>query len=147
MSDTKPDPTPVLNLLNGFRSSQALFAAVELGVFEVLDASGAASPLSELCTRVANLRGQPVSEDGLDRLCRACVGLGLMHSHSPGSFGLSPLAQTYLRSSSPVSLVGYCTHSAQVSGPGVRARAEEPHRVDRDGGAGWPPGQVATPRA
>ena len=33
---TPADPTPVLSLLNGFRNSQVLFAACELGLFDAL---------------------------------------------------------------------------------------------------------------
>ncbi|GLC42618.1 hypothetical protein PLESTB_001119700 [Pleodorina starrii] len=117
MTDSKPDPTPVLNLLNAFRSSQALFAAVELGVFEAIEASQAPVSLQQLCQDAARRRGQPVSEDGLDRLCRACVALGLLHSPDPGSYALTQLARTYLVTDSPTSLVGYCTHSAQVVWP------------------------------
>jgi acetylserotonin N-methyltransferase len=35
---TPPDPSPVLDLLNAFRKSKVLFAAVSLGVFDALAA-------------------------------------------------------------------------------------------------------------
>jgi len=38
---TNPDPTPVLDSLDGFRRSKAMFAALELGVFERLHRSPA----------------------------------------------------------------------------------------------------------
>ena len=34
---TLPDPTPVLDLLQAFRLSKTMFAAIDLGVFDVLD--------------------------------------------------------------------------------------------------------------
>ncbi|GLI59491.1 hypothetical protein VaNZ11_001324 [Volvox africanus] len=117
MADAKPDPAPVLNLLNAFRSSQALFVAVELGIFEILQASNSPTSLEVLRDRVAQRQGQPVSPDGLDRLCRTCVALGLIQTPSPGLFALAPVAESYLVASSSTSLAGYCTHSAQVVWP------------------------------
>ncbi|KXZ46784.1 hypothetical protein GPECTOR_40g518 [Gonium pectorale] len=124
---TRPDPAPVLDLLNAFRSSQALFAAVNLRLFECLAAAGDSKQLTvpELADAVRNRRGEGdgdgdgkgVSVDGLDRLCRACTALGLLDSPAPGCFALTPVAATYLVSSSPVSLTGYCTHSQQVVWP------------------------------
>jgi acetylserotonin N-methyltransferase len=32
-----PDPSPVLELIEGFRRSKAMFAAVSLGVFDALE--------------------------------------------------------------------------------------------------------------
>ena len=34
---TIPDPTPVLDLLQAFRWSKTMFAALDLGVFDALD--------------------------------------------------------------------------------------------------------------
>ncbi len=129
-SSNRPDPAPVLDLFNAFRSSQALFAAVDLGIFESLATVRPSKQLTipELAEAVRVRHGssqgsgdgastggvEPVSEDGLDRLCRACTALGLLESPAPGVFALTPVAATYLVSSSPVSLTGYCTHSQQV---------------------------------
>ena len=67
---TPPDPGIVLDLLQAFRRSKAMFAAVSLGVFEAL-AAGPKSP-----TDLAHdLRADP---DALERLLDACVGLQLI---------------------------------------------------------------------
>ncbi|EFJ48756.1 hypothetical protein VOLCADRAFT_60120 [Volvox carteri f. nagariensis] len=117
MGGITPDPAPVLGLLNAFRSSQALFAAVDLAIFEILKTSNSPLSLQLICEGVACRRGQRVSEDGLDRLCRTCVALGLLETPSPGLYSLTPLAENYLVTSSSTSLVGYCTHSARVVWP------------------------------
>ncbi|GFR42007.1 hypothetical protein Agub_g2821, partial [Astrephomene gubernaculifera] len=131
----KPDPGPILDLITAFRASQALFAAVELGIFDCLAALNpylcstniAVLPdrndgcvhcdLQNLCDAVSKRRGEPVSLDGLDRLCRTCVALGMLRCPEPGRFALTPMAATYLVSTSPDSLTGYCTHSQQVVWP------------------------------
>ncbi|MFM7072558.1 MAG: methyltransferase dimerization domain-containing protein, partial [Planctomycetota bacterium] len=71
-----PDPAPVLDLLEAFRRSKTMFAAVSLGVFDALEESGAAGQASvsaiELATRLA------CHADALERLLDACVGLRLL---------------------------------------------------------------------
>lgn len=114
MDDATPNPSPILNLLNAFRSSQALFAAVDLGVFEVLAKTESVLTLGQLCEGVASRRGHAISEDGLKRLCCTCVALSLLNSPAEESYTLTPLSATYLLANAPTSLVGYCTHSAQV---------------------------------
>ncbi len=99
MSSSKPDPGPVLDLLNAFRRSQCLLTAVDLGVFDTLAASS--SPLTaEQLAKVlpprstssasasspngdtATTAGAGFSHDGVDRLCRALVSLGLLEAHA-----------------------------------------------------------------
>jgi hypothetical protein len=57
---TPPDPQPILDLVEGFRRSKVLFAAVELGVFDQL-AQGPASAAA----LAADLR---CDADALERL-------------------------------------------------------------------------------
>lgn len=64
-----PDPSGVLDLIEAFRHSKAMFAAVSLGVFDAQTA-GPKSP-----DDVANeLKSDPAA---LERLLDACIGLQL----------------------------------------------------------------------
>src|SRR3954453_24250203 len=67
---TPPDPGVVLDLLEAFRRSQALFTAVSLGVFDAL-ATGPRS-VPDLARQ---LQADP---NALGRLLDACVGLRLL---------------------------------------------------------------------
>jgi hypothetical protein len=80
----RTDATPVLDIIDGFRRSQTLFAAVQLGIFD-----GA----------------RPAGPD-IYRLLEACVSLGLL-TKSESGFANTEVADTYLRSESPGSLAGY----------------------------------------
>jgi len=62
-----PDPAPVIDLIEAFRRSKTMFAAVALGVFDHLE-RGAASAAS----LAVDLGAQPQS---IERLLDACVGL------------------------------------------------------------------------
>jgi acetylserotonin N-methyltransferase len=97
-----PDPTIVLDLLQAFRWSKTMFAAVELGVFDALDAEPLG--LSSLAERLS------CSVDGLERLVDACVGLGLL-TKSGGVYANTPVAAAYLCSASPCRLTGYLNWS------------------------------------
>jgi acetylserotonin N-methyltransferase len=100
-----PDPTPVLDLMNAFRSSAAMFAAVSLGVFDRL----AAGPL-DLPTLARHLGAHP---DALRRLLDACVGLGLL-TRSETTYANATVADAYLARDSPRRLTGYITYSDRV---------------------------------
>jgi acetylserotonin O-methyltransferase len=78
------DPTLVLDLIDGFRRSQTLFAAVQLGIFDGLRPDGAE----------------------VDRLLEACASLGLL-AKSEGGYANTEVGDTYLRSQAPGSLAGY----------------------------------------
>jgi acetylserotonin N-methyltransferase len=99
---TLPDPAPVLELLQAFRWSKAMFAALELGVFDVLDQGP--RPLASLARELS------CSADGLERLLDACVGLQLL-TKSAGVYANAPVATTYLCTSSPRRLTGYLKFS------------------------------------
>ncbi len=98
----KPDPTPVLNLLDAFRQSKAMFAAVSLGVFDRL-ASGPASA----AVLAEDLHAHP---DGLARLLNACVAAGLL-SREGDAYTNTPAAAAYLCTQSPLRLTGYVRYS------------------------------------
>jgi acetylserotonin O-methyltransferase len=82
-------PNSVLDLIDAFRRSKTMFAAVKLGVFD-----GA---------RPAHLKELP-------RLLDACVALGLLEKRD-GQYVNTPEADRYLRSESPDSLTGYIHYS------------------------------------
>ena len=64
-----PDPALVLDLIEAFRRSKTMFAAVELGVFDVLKS---AMPLDELVLRLG------CDRIALMTLLDSCVALGLL---------------------------------------------------------------------
>jgi acetylserotonin O-methyltransferase len=82
------DPAPILDLIEAFRRSKTMFAAVSLGIFDGERPEGAA----------------------VDRLLDACVGLGLLEKRN-GAFVNTPIADEYLRRSSPRTLSGYIRYS------------------------------------
>src|SRR6185295_18452523 len=102
---TPVDPTPVLDSLDGFRRSKAMFAALELGIFERLHRSPAGA---DVLARELNLHA-----DATERLLDTCVGLDLL-SKKDGVYANLPAATTYLVRSSPEALVGYIDYSNRV---------------------------------
>jgi acetylserotonin O-methyltransferase len=79
----------VLDLIEAFRRSKTMFAAVELGVFD-----GA----------------RPPGYKELARLLDACVALGLLEKRGD-DYVNTPAAEKYLRSGSPDTLAGYVRYS------------------------------------
>jgi acetylserotonin N-methyltransferase len=100
-----PDPTPVLDLMEGFRRSKVLFAALNLGAFDRLAAGPV--PLATLA------RDLGANADALGRLLDTCVGLGLL-THQAGGYANTPAAAAYLTSTSPQRLTGYLRYSDAV---------------------------------
>lgn len=100
-----PDPAPILDLIEAFRRSKTLFAAVSLGVFD------------SLREQPASAEGLAISiganRDALERLLEACAGLGLL-KRSEGLFTNEPVAQTYLCRASPHAMTGYIHYSNDV---------------------------------
>jgi acetylserotonin N-methyltransferase len=103
---TIPDPAPVLDLIEGFRRSKVLFAAVELGVFESLERGSANR--DELATRLG------CQADALERLLNACVHFQLLKHERGGSYANTPVAATYLCQSSPRQVTGYIRYSNKI---------------------------------
>ena len=85
----------VVDLIEAFRRSKTMFAAVELGIFD-----GA----------------RPADCRALGRLLEACTSLGLLEKHGD-DYVNTPEAYKYLRSSSPDSLIGYIRYSNDVLYP------------------------------
>jgi acetylserotonin O-methyltransferase len=79
----------VLDLIDAFRRSKTMFAAVELGIFDGL---------------------RPAECKELPRLLDACVALGLLEKHGE-TYVNAPEADKFLRSNSPDTLSGYIRYS------------------------------------
>jgi acetylserotonin O-methyltransferase len=104
LSEDPITPAPVLDLIEAFRRSKAMFTAVRLGVFNEL----AKKPQSadELA---ATLQVHAVA---LERLLHGCVALGLLQ-HGNGSYTNTPVAARYLAINSPDTLANYIVYSDQ----------------------------------
>ncbi|XP_075561601.1 putative bifunctional dTTP/UTP pyrophosphatase/methyltransferase protein isoform X6 [Pelecanus crispus] len=96
-------PSKILELLDGFRASKALFVASKLKVFDHLKDKG---PLKAV--DIANEVGTSVG--GTERLLDACAALGLLEK-TPQGYSNSDSANTYLTSDGEYSLHGYIIHS------------------------------------
>ena len=90
-----PPPVRMIELLGGFRISQALYAAAALGVADQLVAGPA--PVKALAERVG------AHAPSLHRLLRTLASVGVFTEPEPGVFALTPLGQT-LTSSQPGSM-------------------------------------------
>jgi acetylserotonin O-methyltransferase len=88
-------PDKILELIDAFRRSKTMFAAVKLGVFE-------------------GAREEDAKE--LPRLLDACVSLGLLEKRD-GEYVNTPEADRYLRSGSPDALTGYIHYSNEALYP------------------------------
>jgi acetylserotonin N-methyltransferase len=106
---TPPDPLPVIDLIDAFRRSKAMFAAVRLGVFDHLQPEPAT-----LGALAASLLANP---DALERLLDANVGLGLLTKLPDGRYANTEAAAAYLCRSSPRAMTGYILYSDEVLFP------------------------------
>ena len=101
----RPDPTVVLDLLEAFRRSKTMFAAVSLGVFDAL-ASGPESAASLAVALKADA-------GALERLLDACVGLQLL-TRQGSLYKNTPAAAAYLCEQSPSRMTGYLNYSNEI---------------------------------
>lgn len=88
-------PTLVLDLIEAFRRSKTMFAAVQLGVFEGNRDLGAAG----------------------GRLLEGCAALGLLERTGDGGYVNTAEADAYLRKDSPLTLTGYILYSNKALYP------------------------------
>jgi len=102
------DPNPVIQLMEAFRSSKAMFVAVSLGIFDRLERSP--ENLEDLASDL------DCQVDPLERLLDACVGLKLVRKQD-ALYSNEPVASTYLCRASPNTLVGYVLYSNEVLYP------------------------------
>lgn len=103
---SSPDPSGILELIEAFRRSKTMFAAVSLGVFDALAAEP--KPLGELADELG------MNAEALRRLLDACVGLNLLAAVAE-RYQNSPAATAYLTSASPLRLTGYINYSNAVT--------------------------------
>ena len=103
-----PDPAPILELIDAFRRSKAMFTAVSMGVFEALHEGPAGAG-----ALAARLRAK---DHALERLLDACVGMGLLRKQD-GAYANQAVAETYLCDHSPYSLSGYVRYSDEALFP------------------------------
>jgi acetylserotonin N-methyltransferase len=85
----------VLDLIEGFRRSKTMFAAVELGIFD---------------------GKRPAEYKELGRLLEACVALGLLEKQG-SDYVNTPESEKFLRSTSPDTLTGYILYSNRALYP------------------------------
>jgi acetylserotonin O-methyltransferase len=103
-----PDPAILLDLLEAFRRSKTLFAAVSLGVFDLLGTADA--NVAQLAQKI------DANADALERLLDSCVGLGLLNK-ADGVYSNTKLANYYLLSTSSKRMTGYINYSNNVMWP------------------------------
>ncbi|XP_025910756.1 N-acetylserotonin O-methyltransferase-like protein isoform X2 [Apteryx rowi] len=96
-------PSTILELMDGFRASKALFVASKLKVFDRLKDKGSLN-----AGDVANEVGSSLC--GTERLLDACAALGLLEK-TPQGYSNTDSANTYLTSDGKYSLHGYVIHS------------------------------------
>jgi acetylserotonin N-methyltransferase len=100
-----PDSSPVIELIEAFRRSKAMFAAVSLGIFDILERSP-----GDVVALAAQLS---VKSEPLERLLDACVGLKLLRRNGT-SYENEPVASTYLCRTTERTLSGYILYSNDV---------------------------------
>lgn len=102
LSASVPSPALVLDLLEAFRRSKTMFAAVELGVFDALEHGG--KTVEALATELQ------LHVRSTQTLLEGCAALGLLKQQD-GRFENTPQAAVYLCSSSPRRMTGYIKYS------------------------------------
>jgi acetylserotonin O-methyltransferase len=102
---TEPDPSVIFDLLEAFRRSKTLFAALSLGVFDALE-SGPQSAAG-LATALK------LDAGALERLLDGCVCLQLLKKQASLYENL-PTASAYLCKSSPSRMTGYLNYSNEI---------------------------------
>lgn len=101
---TSSSPALILDYIEAFRRSKAMFTAVRLGVFDALEESFQSA--EELAGRL------DLNASALKRLLDACVALGLFE-RDEHRYRNAAISSRYLVSSSPDSLSGYIVYSDQ----------------------------------
>jgi len=97
-----PAPQIVPDLLEAFRRSQAMFTAVEFGVFEATPITAA-----DFAARIQS------DKRATELLLDTCVSLGLL-TRTDGVYTNTTESETYLKRTSPHTLAGYALYSRNV---------------------------------
>uniref|UniRef100_H3BYB2 Acetylserotonin O-methyltransferase-like n=1 Tax=Tetraodon nigroviridis TaxID=99883 RepID=H3BYB2_TETNG len=115
--DSEPqqdDLQRIMELMDGFKASKALFTATRLGVFDLLQSR----PELDAAQVAQEMKA---SVKGTQSLLDACVSLGLLESRENSRQKLgyvnAALAQRFLLSGAPRSLRGYVQHCDQLLWP------------------------------
>ncbi|XP_063999542.1 probable bifunctional dTTP/UTP pyrophosphatase/methyltransferase protein isoform X2 [Pogoniulus pusillus] len=96
-------PPKILELMDGFRASKALFIASKLKIFDHLKDKGPLKAV-DIANEVA------ASLCGTERILDACAALGLLEK-TPQGYSNTDSANTYLTSDGEYSVHGYIIHS------------------------------------
>jgi acetylserotonin O-methyltransferase len=99
------NPSTVLDLIEAFRRSKTMFAAVKLGVFDLLETGPASA--AEVAAKLNTNR------DATERLLESCTGLKLLAKRGE-SFANTAEASAHLCAGSPYSMLGYINYSNDV---------------------------------
>jgi acetylserotonin N-methyltransferase len=100
-----PDASPIIELIEAFRRSKAMFVAVSLGVFDSLQIAPATAESLAQQTKVL--------PDPLERLLDTCISLKILR-RTGSTYENEPVASTYLCRNSPQTLTGYILYSDDV---------------------------------
>jgi acetylserotonin N-methyltransferase len=99
------NPSTVLDLIEAFRRSKTMFAAVKLGVFDLLETGPASA--AEVAAKLNTNR------DATERLLESCTGLKLLAKQGE-RFANTAEASAHLCAGSPYSMLGYINYSNDV---------------------------------
>jgi acetylserotonin O-methyltransferase len=102
------DSSLVIELFEAFRRSKTMFAAVSLGIFDLLEVAPA-----DAATLASKLQ---VDSEAVERLLDACVGLMLLRK-TECRYENAPVASTYLCRDKDTTLTGYILYSNDVLFP------------------------------
>ncbi len=100
--NTHAEPAPILDFIEAFRRSKAMFTAVRLGIFDELERG--AQTAATLAHRLA------LNAGACTRLLDGCVSLQLL-AREEQTYRNTPAASRFLVSSSPNTLAGYIVYS------------------------------------
>lgn len=100
-----PDARLVLDLMDAFRASKAVFTAVSMRLFDRLH--GRTATVDELASELA------CPAHALERLLGACTGLGVLAVEG-GRYSNTAAARRFLRVESPETMTGYVIYSDRV---------------------------------
>ena len=100
-----PDARLVLDIIDAFRASKAVFTAVSMGLFDRLH--GRTATVDELAAELA------CPAHALERLLGACAGLGVLTVEN-GHYATTAAATRFLRVESPETMTGYILYSDRV---------------------------------
>ncbi|KAM6985040.1 putative bifunctional dTTP/UTP pyrophosphatase/methyltransferase protein [Aplochiton taeniatus] len=115
IEDSKEDLRRMIELMDGFKASKALFTASKLRVFDVLQASQKGLEAAQVAQEIN------ASVKGTERLLEACVSLGILESqertYQKPLFENTDLSRRFLMSDAPLSLQGYIQHCNEMVWP------------------------------